>query len=131
LRIGDGAADYALARIAVAARAYGLQPIDGPFAALEDDGGLVDSARRALAHGYDGKWVVHPRQIEAVKDVFTPLPEDVARARAILEASEGASRLGAEMVDEASRRLAESLLARADVPETEHVVSAPAVGGRR
>ncbi len=112
LTIGAGASDYALARIAVAARAFGLQPVDGPWAVLDDEDGLRASARRALAHGYDGKWVIHPSQIAPVREVFTPSPEEVARAERLLAAG-GAARDGGEMVDAASRRLAEALLARA------------------
>ncbi len=113
LTIGAGGWDYALARIAVAARAFGLQAIDGPWAVLEDEEGLLASARRALAHGFDGKWVVHPGQIAAVNAVFTPSAEEVARAERILAAPAGALRVDGELVDEASRRLAESLAARA------------------
>ena len=113
LTIGAGASEYALARIAVAARAYGLQPVDGPYAVLADTEGLRSGAQRALAHGYDGKWVIHPDQIEPVKDVFTPSPGEVERARQIVGAADGASRLSGEMVDAATKRLAESVLARA------------------
>ena len=113
LTIGAGTSDYALARIVAAARAFGLQAVDGPHARLGDDLGLVLSARRALEHGYDGKWVIHPSQIEPVNRVFTPSPADLDRARRILEAAEGAARFEGELVDEASRRLAESLLRRA------------------
>src|SRR5262249_31536383 len=56
LTIGSGTSDYALAHVAAAARASGLQVLDGPHARLGDDLGLVLSARRALEHGYDGKW---------------------------------------------------------------------------
>lgn len=113
LTIGAGGQDYALRRIVVAARAFGLQAVDGPHARLGDDLGLVVSARRALAHGYDGKWVIHPGQIEPVNFVFTPSPADVERATRILATSGGAERLDGEMVDEAARKLAESLLRRA------------------
>ena len=113
LTIGAGASEYALARIAVAARANGLQALDGPWAVLGDGGGLVASARRALAHGFDGKWVIHPSQIEPVNDVFTPSPEELARAERILAAGDGALRHEGELIDVASRRLAEALLARA------------------
>jgi len=113
LTIGAGTSNYALARIVAAARAFGLQAVDGPHARLGDDLGLVLSARRALEHGYDGKWVIHPSQIEPVNRVFTPSPADLDRARRILEAAEGAARFEGELVDEASRRLAESLLRRA------------------
>jgi citrate lyase subunit beta/citryl-CoA lyase len=112
LTIGAGASEYALARIAVAARAFGLQPIDGPFAVLGKSAALDASARLALAHGYDGKWVIHPAQIELVNAVFTPSPADVERARGILAAADGALRLDGEMVDAATKRLAESVLAR-------------------
>jgi citrate lyase subunit beta/citryl-CoA lyase len=113
LTIGAGVFDYALARIAVAARANGLQPIDGPWAVLDDAAGLADSVRRALAHGFDGKWVIHPSQIDAVNDLFTPSPDDLARAERLLASTGGAERLDGELVDAASLRLAEALLARA------------------
>jgi citrate lyase subunit beta/citryl-CoA lyase len=113
LTIGAGTSGYALARVVAAARAFGLQTVDGPHARLGDDLGLVVSARRALAHGYDGKWVIHPSQIEPVNRIFTPSPADVERAKRLLEAAEGAARFEGELVDEASRKLAESLLRRA------------------
>jgi citrate lyase subunit beta/citryl-CoA lyase len=113
LTIGAGASDSALARVPAAARAFGLQAVDGPHARLGDDLGLVLSARRALEHGYDGKWVIHPSQIEPVNFLFTPSPAELQRAERILEAAEGAARFDGELVDEASRRLAESLLRRA------------------
>jgi citrate lyase subunit beta/citryl-CoA lyase len=112
LTIGAGASEYALARIAVAARAFGLQPIDGPYAVLGENGALDASARLALAHGYDGKWVIHPAQIEVVNAIFTPTPAEVERARGIVAAADGAVRLDGEMVDAATKRLAESVLAR-------------------
>jgi citrate lyase subunit beta / citryl-CoA lyase len=113
LTIGAGTWDYALDRVVVAARAFGLQAVDGPHAVIEDEGGLVASARRALAHGFDGKWVVHPSQIEPVNAVFTPSAEEVERAERILAAPAGAVLVDGELVDAASLRLAESLLARA------------------
>jgi citrate lyase subunit beta/citryl-CoA lyase len=113
LSIGAGTADYAMARVVAAARAFGLQPVDGPHALLDDETGLIASARRALALGYDGKWVIHPSQIAPVNTVFTPSAEEVERAERILVASERAVRFEGELVDAASRRLAESLLRRA------------------
>jgi citrate lyase subunit beta/citryl-CoA lyase len=115
LTIGGGTTDYALARVVAAARASGLQALDGPHARLGDDLGLVLSARRALKHGYDGKWVIHPSQIEPVNRIFTPSPADVERAQRLLEATTGAARFEGELVDEASRKLAESLLRRAEL----------------
>jgi citrate lyase subunit beta / citryl-CoA lyase len=113
LTIGAGTAEYALARVVAAARAEGLQALDGPHARLGDQLGLVLSARRALEHGYDGKWVIHPSQIEPVNRIFTPSPADLERAQRLLDAAAGAARFEGELVDEASRKLAESLLRRA------------------
>jgi len=113
LTIGEGSWDYALARISVAAHAFGLQAIDGPYAALDDEAALRASALGALGHGFEGKWVVHPSQIEPVRDVFTPTADEVELARAILAAADGASRVDGAMVDLATKRLAERVLARA------------------
>jgi citrate lyase beta subunit len=112
LTIGAGSWEYALARISVAARAYGLQAIDGPYADLRDVEGLRRTASLALALGFDGKWVVHPDQIEPVNEVFTPAPDDVERARRILAAADGAMLVDGKMVDAATKRLAEVVLAR-------------------
>jgi citrate lyase beta subunit len=111
LTIGAGASEYAMARIAVAARAFGLQCIDGPHAALDDERALRASAERALSFGYDGKWAIHPAQLDVLHDVFTPSAEEIERAERIL-ATDGARRLDGEMVDEATKRMAEALLAR-------------------
>ena len=112
---------YFIARLVVAARAYGLQPIDGPFADVRDENGLRDSARRAAALGCDGKWAIHPAQVEVINEVFTPSQADVDRAAAILDAyaaaaerQKGAAMLGDEMIDEASRRMAELVMERAN-----------------
>jgi citrate lyase subunit beta/citryl-CoA lyase len=113
LTIGAGAhVEYALARIVVAARAFGIAAVDGPFVALDDAAGLRASADRARAFGYDGKWCIHPAQVATVNDVFTPSEAELERARRILEV-EGVARVDGEMVDEANRRMARSILARA------------------
>jgi citrate lyase subunit beta/citryl-CoA lyase len=112
LTIGSGASEYAMARVAVAAKAFGLQAIDGPYAALDDERELRASATRALGLGYDGKWAIHPSQLETLHDVFTPSESEIARARRIL-ATDGAVRLDGDMVDEATKKLAEGVLARA------------------
>ncbi|MFL6269906.1 MAG: HpcH/HpaI aldolase/citrate lyase family protein [Actinomycetes bacterium] len=113
LTIGSGASEYAMARIAVAARAFGLQAVDGPHAALGDTSALRASAERALALGYDGKWAIHPEQLETLHDVFTPTPGELERARRIVDAGDGAVRLDGEMVDEATKKLARGVIARA------------------
>ena len=112
---------YFIARLVVAARAYGLQPIDGPFADVRDTNGLRESARRAALLGCDGKWAIHPSQVEVISTVFTPSQSDVDRAAAILDAyaaaaedRKGAVMLGDEMIDEASRKMAEVVMERAN-----------------
>ncbi len=104
----------------VAARAYGLQPIDGPYGDVRDIDGLRESARRSALLGCDGKWVIHPSQIAVVNEAFTPAQADVDRAAAILhayaratDARAGAVMLGGEMIDEASRKMAEVVMERA------------------
>jgi citrate lyase subunit beta/citryl-CoA lyase len=101
-------------RILTAARACGLQAIDGPFAAIADVDGLRASAASAAALGFDGKWVLHPGQVEAVNAEFSPSQADYDRAELIIEAYEhattverrGAAMLDGDMIDEASRKLA-------------------------
>jgi citrate lyase subunit beta/citryl-CoA lyase len=110
---------YAKSRMLVAARAAGLRAIDGPHLAIDDLEGCRQGALRARALGFDGKWVVHPSQIEIVNEALTPTRAEYDRAVEILSAYErataggaGAVRLGAEMIDEASRKMAERLVAR-------------------
>ena len=111
---------YVLFRLAVAARAAGIQVIDGPYLAIRDVEGYGVAARKAAALGYDGKWVLHPGQIDACNDAFTPSQAQFDRAVAILEAyrhatdveRRGAVMLGDEMIDEASRKMATQFYAR-------------------
>jgi citrate lyase subunit beta / citryl-CoA lyase len=116
----NDAALYPLHQILVAARAAGVQAIDGPFGVLDDESGLRRSASRSKALGYDGKWVVHPGQIAPVNEVFDPSPAELRQAEATLSAyAEGAGRgagsvrLDGELVDEASVRMAAGVVARA------------------
>jgi citrate lyase subunit beta / citryl-CoA lyase len=105
---------YAHLRILTAARASGVQAIDGPFAAIRDLEGLAVSAASAAALGFDGKWVLHPDQVEVVNTEFSPSQADYDRAELLIEAYEyyttvqrrGAAMLDGEMIDEASRKLA-------------------------
>lgn len=109
--------DYVRGAVLVAARAAGLQAIDGPYLQISDAVGLRASAARAREFGFDGKWALHPAQIEPLNELFSPTPDEAARARAILDAlagaSDGATLLDGEMIDEASRGRAEAILARA------------------
>ncbi|MBV8302399.1 MAG: CoA ester lyase [Candidatus Dormibacteraeota bacterium] len=111
---------YVLFKLAVAARAAGLQVIDGPYLLIRDIEGFRDAASRAAALGYDGKWVLHPGQIEPANQVFTPSQADFDKAVRILEAYKqatevdrrGAVMLGDEMIDEASRKMAQQFVMR-------------------
>ncbi|GAA3105761.1 CoA ester lyase [Streptosporangium carneum] len=105
---------YILMRILMAARTHDLQAIDGPYLAIKDLDGYRRVAGRSAALGFDGKWVLHPTQVEAANEVFSPSQEDYDRAELILDAYDyyttverrGAVMLGDEMIDEASRKMA-------------------------
>jgi len=111
---------YALVRLLVAARVNGLLAIDGPYAAFADLDGLERSARRTAVLGFDGKWVIHPTQIPVVNRAFSPDAETYARAEGILAAyrqategeGRGAVRYEGEMIDEATRKMAEAVARR-------------------
>lgn len=117
---------YAMARIVNAARAAGLQAIDGPWGALEDLDGLRASARLARALGFEGKWAVHPSQIDPINEMFAPTSAEVASARRIVDAYRqaaggesaqgvrGALRHEGELIDAASVRMAQQVLRRAE-----------------
>ena len=118
--VGGDAHHYALMRILVAARACGLQAIDGPYLRVRDVDGFRASAVSAAALGYDGKWVLHPAQVDVANSVFAPSADEYSRAERIIAAytaategeKRGAVMLGDEMIDEASRKLALSVVAR-------------------
>ncbi|MER5538881.1 HpcH/HpaI aldolase/citrate lyase family protein [Streptomyces mirabilis] len=106
--------------ILTAARSAGLAAVDGPYLGVATDGAFAEHVRRAAHLGFDGKWVIHPRQIEPVNEAFTPSGEAVARARAVLAALErgharakGAVALDGRMVDEAVAVAARRVLAKA------------------
>jgi len=110
---------YALSRIAVVCRAYGLRPIDGPFGDFTDPAGYLASARRAAVLGYEGKWAIHPSQIELANEVFTPDEHLVEKTHRIIAAmkeaaadGKGAVSLDGRLIDAASIRMAETLLAK-------------------
>ncbi|HSV72027.1 MAG TPA: CoA ester lyase [Methylibium sp.] len=108
-------------RMMVACRAYGLRPIDGPFGDFGDPDGYKAAANRAAVLGYEGKWAIHPSQIELANEVYTPSAAEVTKARRILEAmaqaakeGKGAVSLDGRLIDIASIRMAEALIAKAD-----------------
>jgi citrate lyase subunit beta/citryl-CoA lyase len=107
---------YILMRILMAARAYDKQAIDGPYLQIRDVEGYRRVAERSAALGFDGKWVLHPGQVDVANDVYSPKQEDYDHAELILDAyayftsaeggARGAVMLGDEMIDEASRKMA-------------------------
>jgi citrate lyase subunit beta/citryl-CoA lyase len=108
--------NYVYSRLVVAARAAGIQAIDGPYARVGDDDGLRERSRLARALGLDGKWTIHPGQIAIVNEVFSPAREEWERAEAMLAAYEEAHRAGrgaavfeGEMIDEANRKMADRI----------------------
>jgi citrate lyase subunit beta / citryl-CoA lyase len=113
--VGD-AYHHVFMRILIAARTRGINAVDGPFLKVRDVDAFRRVAGRAAALGYDGKWVLHPDQIAAGNEIFSPRQADYDRAELILEAHEwhtsrvggarGAVMLGDEMIDEASRKMA-------------------------
>jgi citrate lyase subunit beta / citryl-CoA lyase len=119
--VGD-AYHYILMRILMAARAFGKQAIDGPYLQIRDVEGFRRVAGRSAALGFDGKWVLHPDQLDAANEVFSPRQQDYDHAEDILDAyawftseaggGKGAVMLGDEMIDEASRKMAVVLAAK-------------------
>ncbi len=112
---------FALSRMTVACRAYGLRPIDGPFGDIKDPEGYILGAKRAAALGCEGKWAIHPSQIALANDVFTPPESEVTKAKRILEAlkeaaaqGKGAAALDGRLIDAASERMANNVVRAAE-----------------
>ena len=114
---GEGDAyHYILMKLLIAARAFGKQVIDGPYFEIKDLDGLRLSSNRSAALGFDGKWVLHPDQINTVNEIYSPRQADYDRAELVLDAYEfhtsddggkkGAAMFAGQMIDEASRKMA-------------------------
>ena len=102
-------------RMMVACRAYGLRPIDGPFGDFNDPEGYIAAANRAAVLGYEGKWAIHPSQIDLANQVYTPSQAEVTKARRIMDAmaqaakeGRGAVSLDGRLIDIASIRMAQN-----------------------
>ena len=126
----DGARDthwgdmwhYAVARMVVAARAFGLRPIDGPFGDFSDSDGYRAAAFRAATLGCEGKWSIHPSQIVLANEVFSPSDEEVDKAHRIIaamaeavKAGQGAVSLDGRLIDIASIKQAEVMVKKAEI----------------
>ena len=108
---------FAISRMIVACRAYGLRPIDGPFGDIKDPDGYVLAAKRAAALGCEGKWAIHPTQIDLANEVFTPPANKIEKAKRILAAlkeaaaqGKGAAALDGRLIDAASERMANNVV---------------------
>ena len=116
---------FAMARIANACRAYGLRPIDGPFTDFRDAEGYRASAQRAAALGFEGKWAIHPSQVEPANEAFSPTADEIAwaaRIRAVMQAATraGQGAVGADgvLVDMAHLKMADAIAERQALIET-------------
>ncbi len=111
---------FPLSRMTVACRAFGLRPIDGPFGGIDDPEGFKAACRRGAALGMEGKWAIHPSQIELANEVYSPTAAEVTKAERILVAlkeaaaqGKGAASLDGKMIDAASEKMANHILATA------------------
>jgi len=112
---------YPIAKMVVAARAHGLRPIDGPFGDFSDSDGFTAQANRAATLGCEGKWAIHPSQVDLANSIFTPSEEDVSKAQRIIDAMEqaqkegkGAVALDGRLIDIASIKQAEVMVRKAE-----------------
>jgi citrate lyase subunit beta/citryl-CoA lyase len=122
-RLGGAASQdwrYAQESVLVAARAAGIQAIDGPHLATRDDDAFRAGVMHARTLGFDGKWAIHPAQLDTLREAFTPTDAEIADAREVLAALDraagegaGAVAAGDQMLDEALALSARRVLARA------------------
>ena len=108
---------HGLSQLVMTCRAYGLRAIDGPFGDFNDPNAYIEAAKRGAAIGIEGKWAIHPSQIELANKVFSPPTSEVIKAKRILEeldkaakAGKGAAQLDGRMIDAASARMAENIV---------------------
>jgi len=113
---------YAVARMVVAARAHGLRPVDGPFGDFSDPEGYKANAGRSAVLGCEGKWAIHPSQVDLANEMFTPSEKEITQANRVLEAMEkaqkeglGAVALDGRLIDIASIKQAEVLVKKAEI----------------
>ena len=112
---------YARNRMIVAARANGLDAIDGPFANFRDPEAYRRDAGWAATLGAVGKWAIHPSQVPIANEVFAPTAREIEQARSVVDAvrraeagGEGAANLNGVMIDAATARIFETILTRAE-----------------
>jgi citrate lyase subunit beta/citryl-CoA lyase len=121
---------YHRSRVVVAARAAGIEAIDGPFANFRDLDGYRTEALRAALIGFTGKWAIHPDQVAIANDVFSPTEGEIRAARDIVDAyasaqshGEGAAGVGGVMIDAATVRIMEGIIDRAELIDRANTAS--------
>src|SRR5215218_7827803 len=98
-------------QILLAARTHDLMAIDGPYLGVAVDDAFTAAAERARDMGFDGKWAIHPAQVAALNEIFTPTADEIEHARRVIDALDEAERAGGagavaldgQMLDEAVR----------------------------
>ncbi|MDC0861970.1 CoA ester lyase [Alphaproteobacteria bacterium] len=108
---------HGLSKLVATCRAFGLRAIDGPFGDFNDPEGYINAAKRGAAIGIEGKWAIHPSQIEHANNVFSPPESEVHKAKRIIDElakaasqGKGAAQLDGRMIDAASERMAENIV---------------------
>ena len=108
---------HGLSKLVATCRAFGLRAIDGPFGDFNDPDGYINAAKRGAAIGIEGKWAIHPSQIQYANNVFSPPESEVHKAKRIIDElakaasqGKGAAQLDGRMIDAASERIAENIV---------------------
>tara|TARA_B110000305_G_scaffold149755_1_gene166214 strand:- start:356 stop:1297 length:942 start_codon:yes stop_codon:yes gene_type:complete len=108
---------HGLSKLVATCRAFGLRAIDGPFGDFNDPEGYINAAKRGAAIGIEGKWAIHPSQIQHANNVFSPPESEVHKAKRIIDElakaasqGKGAAQLDGRMIDAASERMAENIV---------------------
>ena len=108
---------HGLSKLVATCRAFGLRAIDGPFGDFNDPEGYINAAKRGAAIGIEGKWAIHPSQIQHANNVFSPTESEVHKAKRIIDElakaasqGKGAAQLDGRMIDAASERMAENIV---------------------
>jgi citrate lyase subunit beta/citryl-CoA lyase len=108
---------HGLSKLVATCRAFGLRAIDGPFGDFNDPDGYINAAKRGAAIGIEGKWAIHPSQIQYANNVFSPPESEVHKAKRIIDElakaaaqGKGAAQLDGRIIDAASERMAENIV---------------------
>ena len=116
---------YPVSKMTTIGRSHGLRIIDGPFGDFSDPDGFKSHAKRTAILGCEGKWAIHPNQVDLANGVFTLPEEEVKKAKDIIDAMKkaqesgsGAATLNGKLIDAASIRQAEQIIHQTELIET-------------